>query len=110
MHELSVVQNIIKIIDEKFHDGNYSITEVVMEIGELTCVEHQTLSFCFNSVKQNTILKDAIFSINTIKGKGMCRFCGHEQCTVCEKCEKTGMEIIQGKELQLQYVEVNKHV
>ena len=57
MHEMSIAQSLIEIIEEemKKHDAKY-LRSVRLNIGQLSAVVPESLSFCFEVITSDTPL------------------------------------------------------
>ena len=111
MHELSIASSIIDSLKVKFQDERLQITEINLQVGKLTCLLPESLQFCFDSLRQDKLVKNATLKIETINGTGFCQECNEKYpmealYTVCPKCQTPGMEIVQGNELKIKSVEV----
>ena len=113
MHELSiasqVIETVITTVDQK-QLGH--VKAVVLKIGLLTDVVPDSLAFGFDALKSETILKDTELIINTITIKGKCGSCESnfevkEYNFCCPKCESFEVTITEGKELDIEYLEVD---
>ena len=79
MHELSLAQNIIEIVQDTLKDQNGgAVTEVGVDIGELVAVIPDSLEFCYNALVEDTSLKGSRLKINLIPLKGICQSCKNE--------------------------------
>ena len=60
MHEMSLCQNIMEIIDQqqKKHEI-HEVTDIWLEIGALSCVEQSAVEFCFELCAKIPLLKIA---------------------------------------------------
>ena len=58
MHEMSLCQNIMEIIDQqqKKHEI-HEVTDIWLEIGALSCVEQSAVEFCFELCAKILLLK-----------------------------------------------------
>ena len=56
MHEMSLCQNIMEIIDQqqKKHEI-HEVTDIWLEIGALSCVEQSAVEFCFEIMRKDTV-------------------------------------------------------
>ena len=59
MHEMSLCQNIMEIIDQqqKKHEI-HEVTDIWLEIGALSCVEQSAVEFCFELCEKIPLLKN----------------------------------------------------
>lgn len=76
MHEMSLAEGILRIIDDQAESRGFRrVLRVRLEIGELAGVEVDALRFAFDAVKSNGIAKDAVLEIESISGEGWCMDC-----------------------------------
>ncbi len=112
MHEMSIAENILEIVKETLRNQNSSkLLSVTVQVGELTAVIPESLSFCFETVVENTPYKGAKLKIVEVPLTGKCKNCGKEfhisnYCFICPNCESTKVEIIGGQELNVSELEV----
>ena len=111
MHELSVAQNIVEIVDEVLQAHPASkIDRIVVDIGELAAVVPETLTFCFGVITEKTNLAKTRLEINHIPLTVDCRKC----CKVyeisplhfyCPDCGNTDVIERSGREFDIKYIE-----
>jgi hydrogenase nickel incorporation protein HypA/HybF len=112
MHELSIAQNIIEIVEENAKDlEGGMISEVELDIGTVSGVIPETLEFALDVAVKDTILEKAKFKINIIKAKAHCNECKKEFelediYTLCPHCGSLQFEIISGKELKVKSIKI----
>lgn len=112
MHELSIIQNILDIAESEARKNNATrITKIKLKIGEMSGVLADSIHSCFDTVKRNTIACDAELLIEHIPLTGRCRDCGINFLIdgyqfVCSACNSNKIEIISGKELLIDELEV----
>lgn len=79
MHELSIAATLMEsVLDfvEARHIGK--VLRVRLAIGELTCVQHDQLKFCYESVARETALQDSTLEIEEVPARVNCAHCGYE--------------------------------
>ena len=87
MHELSIAMEILDIVRrESTSHGARTVTKVRLRIGDISGVETDSLSFCFNAVKE--------FPAN-----------GHT--VTCPSCEGFETTLLQGEELEIADIEID---
>ena len=107
MHELSVAQSLLSIIERSVPiDNKGTVTEVHLSVGTLSAIELDALIFSFDIIKDNTIASQAKLVINTIQGMGKCKSCGtvfpiNNYGTACPTCNQFSIDILEGKELKI---------
>jgi len=114
MHEMSIAQNILEIVQEemgKNQDTRGRVKEVAVQIGELVAVVPESLEFCFNILIENTEFSEAQLKIEILPLTGKCQMCQHQfhiqnYSFICPLCDSTKIIIIQGQELIIRHLEV----
>jgi len=112
MHELSIMESVLNMVEESIKQSNISkVNKIKLVIGKLSMVLPDSLQFCFQSLSHDELFKDAILEIEQ---KGIivrCTKCEQQFvpidfcCYICPECGAKEMEIIQGRELYLDYYE-----
>jgi hydrogenase nickel incorporation protein HypA/HybF len=57
MHEMSITQSVVEICEG--HAAGRKVIDVVLEIGELSGVGHDSIEFCFEAGSKGTLLEGA---------------------------------------------------
>ncbi len=112
MHEMGITQGIlstaIAVAKEK---SATRIVEVRISVGELTEVVEDALQFAFESLKRDTIAEDATLAVTHVPALSRC-ICGaefeHDRFSItCPECDNFACELIQGRELRIDSIEVD---
>ncbi len=107
MHEISLLENVLEILEEHARSQNFSqVKKICLEIGKLSCVEPDALRFGFNVVIKNTLADNAELEIRQTQGYGICGHCGqtvqmetlHDPCA---ECGRPGVVVTQGNEMKI---------
>lgn len=112
MHEMSLAENILQIIEEAAqHQSITCVKTVWLEIGQLACVEQESLRFCFDVVTRDSIAQYARLEIIDLPAWGWCEICTHEvpMATlheVCPYCGNYGLKVLSGDTLRVKELEV----
>ncbi len=112
MHELSIAKSIIQIIEKAFEsDFNKKITKVHLNIGRLSGIETDALTFGFSIIRKDTILANAELEINLINGLAKCKKCGtsfemNSYGIPCPNCAEFSIDILQGKDMKVTQISV----
>ncbi len=112
MHELSLSENMLQIIEEAAAEQGFTKVKTVwMEIGQLSCVEKEALQFCFSSVVDGTVAQQAKLEIIEIAGSGWCLHCACELAVssrydACPGCGTYAIKVIRGEEMRIRELEV----
>ena len=113
MHEMTLAINIVKIACKTANqNGADKINSIEVEVGKLAGVLEDSLAFCFEAARNNSIAKDAQLKILTIPGKAHCIACDDSFdtdtfFTLCPECDGIAIDIIQGKDLRIKSINVD---
>lgn len=113
MHELGVVFQAIKIVEEVAKENNLTeIESVTVEIGEVSTVIESYLQNCWKwSVeKKSDIRHNCKLYVEKIPAITYCEDCGNKYETVaygktCPKCNSTHTYLLQGNEFNIKEIE-----
>ena len=111
MHEMSVMGEIFTIINKKVKEYKLNkITKVVVKVGEMTCINEESLKFAFKVFSENNLVEEAEFIINKVEAKAKCSNCGYVfkityTDKLCPLCNTYSDNITNGYELYLEEVE-----
>lgn len=114
MHEMSIAQNIIEIVEEitKEHQLK-NVKKVIVKIGKLVAVVPESLHFCYETLTTGTNMEKSELVINIIPIVGKCSDC-NKQFEVesyffsCPFCKGSNVKLIQGQELNISELEVDE--
>ena len=110
---MGIAQSILDIAVEAARSHQAArVTGVKVRIGQITGVDPEALAFGFTALSAGTIAQGASLTIETVPASGCCRECRHEfsftvQRFFCPECGSAGIEILSGRELQVEHVEVD---
>ena len=88
------------------------IRKISLLLGDMSGVETDALEFCFSSLVRGTIAEEAELVLHRVPLVGRCRKCGEEMQIehynfICPVCKEGVLEIVSGRELQVEYLEVD---
>jgi hydrogenase nickel incorporation protein HypA/HybF len=113
MHELSIANSIVEIATEHASDaGAEKVKSITLRIGALSCVHKSALEFSFELVTRDTILDGAKLVIIEVPVTVFCSPCDQEvplpgiQSFRCPICNTPSADIRQGKELDIDSIEI----
>jgi len=113
MHELSLAQSVVEIVQQYVPPGNHGgVKSVKMKIGELSGVVVDSLAFCFEAITSGTPLEGARLDVEHVPLRCRCKTCNresdiHDNVFRCGVCGGADIEIIAGRELQVLEIEVD---
>lgn len=112
MHEMSLAEGVVQILEDAAAAQNFSRVRVVcLEIGRLSSVEPEAMRFCFDAVSRGTLAEGARLEIVETPGTAQCFSCGR---TVeieavydpCPACGGYGLHPVGGTEMKVRELEV----
>ena len=98
MHEMSLAEGILQIVESAAaQQGFQRVTEVRLEIGALSGVEVEALSFCMDVVLKGSVAEGARVELERLPGQGYCLGCGEtvEIQALYDACPKCGSYQVQ---------------
>jgi hydrogenase nickel incorporation protein HypA/HybF len=113
MHEMSIALNILNIaVESAAKEKATQINQIEIAVGRLSGVLVDSLEFCFDVAKRDTIAHQAELKIIDIAGKGECLSCETEiniesLFAPCPSCAGINIDIMQGKELSIKSINVD---
>ena len=111
MHEVSIIENVIKIVSEKAIENNLTkVNKVSLKIGELSGVMSESLNFAFENCIVNTMIEGAKLEIERVTAVAYCEDCKQDFPIdhfnkLCPSCNKFYSNIISGYELYVNTIE-----
>ena len=112
MHELSITQSIMSIALEKANAAHASkISRINLVIGELSGIVDECVQFYFDFLSKDTIAAEASLSFHRPLAQLRCRNCAAVFAPgngnwACPGCQKQEVEIVGGRELYVESIEV----
>lgn len=112
MHEMALAQGILDVaLSNASQHGAVKIGRIKLLVGEMTHVEPESLRFCFTALSAGSIAESAVVDIEVTPLRGRCRECNREfsvagYCFICPECRSSSVEIISGRELTVEHLEV----
>ncbi len=113
MHELAITQSMFDIVLKQAEQVQAKrVTKINLVIGEMTGVVSESVQFYLDFLTKNTIAEGAKVSIKMVPPKAQCRNCNQmfelkESDWACPNCKGSSVEIIAGKELFVESIEVD---
>jgi hydrogenase nickel incorporation protein HypA/HybF len=112
MHELSLVESAIQIIEDAARAQQFKRVRVVwLEVGSLAGVEPDALRFCFDAVADGTVAQNARLEIVDVPGSGACGDCGSVHLVrnfldACPACGAYAVRVTGGTGLRVKELDV----
>jgi hydrogenase nickel incorporation protein HypA/HybF len=112
MHELSIAQNIIEIVQDNLSQSQKDLVKIVrVKVGKLTNILVDSLTFSFEALTKDTNLAGAVLEVEQLPLTTKCQDCGHQDSQEdfifqCSACLSTDIKIISGSELMVSEIEL----
>ena len=112
MHEFAITQNMLDLVLEQAEKaGAKEIGKINLVIGEMTGVVKECVQFYFDFLSRETLAEGASLSFTTVPTEARCRACDKpfelkEFDWACPYCGGKELEIVAGKELFVESIEV----
>ena len=113
MHEMALAQSMLEIIREEMQRHAATVLKSVrVNIGEMSAVVPESLSFCFDVMTEGTDMEGARLIMEVIPLRGYCPGCREEfaiedYAFVCPTCGSTRIDLMSGQELSIVEIEVD---
>jgi hydrogenase nickel incorporation protein HypA/HybF len=123
MHEFSVSSKIVKtVLVTAEKSGGKKVLSVQLEIGELTHLNGEQVSFWVRELFKGSVAEGAEVKIKTIKAQIRCKTCGykggmrsdqedsfrHLIPPTCPRCNGIQIKVVKGQECILRRIQVLK--
>ena len=112
MHEMSLAEGVLQLIEDAAREQEFArVTAVWLEIGQLSGVEVEAMTFCFDAVTRDSIAAGARLEIIVLPGIGWCMECSQtvpmsEVFGECPRCGSHRMQVTGGTEMRVKELEV----
>ncbi|MFL6160586.1 MAG: hydrogenase maturation nickel metallochaperone HypA [Jatrophihabitantaceae bacterium] len=108
MHELTIAESIVEAVRARI--GERRVSQVRLQIGQLSGVSVDSLRFCFDLAVLGTTLDGARLDIEERAGRARCAGCeqdfGVSDLILLCPCGSADVRILEGDELRIMSVEV----
>jgi hydrogenase nickel incorporation protein HypA/HybF len=116
MHELSIVSSIVESVTESLaaYPGA-QVKEVRLRVGALASVIEDSLQFCYGIATEDTPLASSKLVVNVLPVIMHCDPCGQNveiaslQSFRCPRCGEPVADLRQGRELEIDSIEIEEN-
>src|SRR6266545_1823499 len=105
MHEMALAESMIELVEATARGhGATRVTEVRLELGALSHVERDALTFCFDAVTRGGLADGARLTIVATPGAAWCMPCGEsvaidKRGEPCPRCGGYQLAVTAGEEM-----------
>jgi len=113
MHELSIAQEIINILETNVPTESYrQVSKVKVKIGKFSNILSDSLQFCFEVVINNSKFSNTKLEIETVPLIIECSDCRSKieiepPVFICSNCGSSNINLITGNEMSIDLIEIN---
>ncbi len=113
MHEMSVAQNILTIVQQHLPERQmHQASSIRLRIGDAAGIVPESLEFCFKAITSDSPLRSTSLIIERVPLQLHCNLCNTNSTPdsgyfFCQTCGATDVNILSGTELQVVEIEVN---
>jgi hydrogenase nickel incorporation protein HypA/HybF len=110
MHELGVMSEIVRIVEQIATEQNLTQVEsIVLQIGEMASVIPYYVEQCYPAAVNGTLLENTRLNIEILPANGRCRQCHKvfhvtEEYLKCPFCQSFSWELSGGRELMIKEI------
>ncbi len=113
MHEASLMQNVLAIAEKAARgEGATAIRSIHLRIGDMAGVSADALRFAFEVLSPGTMAEGGALEIERVPLTVRCAACGavsgqEEFAALCPACGSCEIEILTGREMEVDYIETD---
>ena len=112
MHEMALAESVLELVEATARrNGASRVTDVRLEIGTLSSVEPEALTFCFDAVTRNSLADGATLTIERVPGTAWCMPCGRTVAIervgeACPSCGGYQLAVTAGDDMRVKDIAV----
>jgi len=113
MHELSVVESMTAVVlKHAERNGAKKVAKINLVLGTVSSVMEEPVRFYFEMLSKDTVAEGAELCFRRTPFVARCKSCGSEYEVedfdfTCPECKGTEVEIVSGREFQVESIEIN---
>jgi hydrogenase nickel incorporation protein HypA/HybF len=114
MHEISIARSMIRSLEAELDESQQqALREIVLEVGELACVEPILMHNAWEAVTLGSSYEKVILQIEKIRTEVHCSNCNknffvHQHRYICPDCDTPSNQIVKGNELNIRQVKLEE--
>jgi hydrogenase nickel incorporation protein HypA/HybF len=109
---MALAESMLEIVETTARrNGAVRVTDVRLEIGALSSVEPEALTFCFDAVTRDTLAAGATLTIERVPGTAWCMPCGRSVAIervgdACPGCGGYQLAVTGGEDMRVKDIAV----
>lgn len=110
MHELGIVYQVIKVVDNFVKENNISkVEKIVLEIGQLSQAIPRYIEQCYPAAVDQTPYEDTKLEIISLPANAVCNDCKEvyniiEHKKICPNCNSENFKLLSGEEFNIREI------
>jgi len=113
MHEVALAERMVRIaLEAAAGNGGGRVTSARLLLGALSGAEPETLRFAFEIAARGTPAEGCALDVVRVPAKLKCRTCSAEHegelLEPCPNCRSMGFEVLQGRELRIESIDLEE--
>jgi hydrogenase nickel incorporation protein HypA/HybF len=112
MHEVALAERMVRIALEAAQGHTGRIRGARLLLGALSCAEPETLRFAFEIASRGTRAEGCDLEVVRVPARLKCSSCSGEHegelLEPCPVCQAMGFEVLQGRELRLESIDIEE--
>ena len=113
MHEMGIALQIIEIASASIprSETPIQVEKVNLKVGKMAAIVSDSLRFCFDIAAKDSPLSGAVLHIEEVPVRARCKECNaewtiDEPVFQCRQCSSGKLDIISGRELNIESIEI----
>ena len=113
MHEMSIVAGVLEAVESSAVEaGAERVLKITLRIGDMTEVVDEALTFAFEALTEGTLCENAELEVIKVHPRSLCFECAaefdHDRFhRACPSCGSYETQLLQGRELAIESIEVD---
>lgn len=110
MHELGLVYQVVKTVDEVVKENNLTeVDEIVLQVGEMSDVVPKFLEEAWQAAAPTTDYPSAKMTVEVMPATAKCLSCGYEGhvktfAPDCPQCQSANLKITSGRQFDIKEI------
>ena len=113
MHEAAITDSMVRLVLEQAEKHSAAaVRKVTVVVGSMNGIVVESMRFYFEELTRGTIAESAELIVREAPTRALCLACGHkfeleDYLWLCPECGDRRLDIIEGKELMVDNIEVD---
>ena len=105
MHEYSIVQSLLEVVERHAQARNATVKRVVLKLGDASGVDRRHLELAYDTFREHTVCEEAELAIVPVAVRWQCPKCGAEAPLRCAACAMPA-KLVSGDEIVVDHIDM----